>query len=48
MNLTKYKLNDKKLSRPKVCMRVCLCVCVCVCVYACIVVLSFIQFKVCS
>ena len=38
MNVTKYKLNDKKLSRPKVCMRVC--------VYVCMRVCSFIFHKI--
>ena len=44
MNLTKYKLNEKKLSRQKVC--VCEYVCVCACV--CIVALSFIKIEVYS
>ena len=38
MNLTKYKLNYKKLSRQKVCVRVCVYVCVCVCVCRCVCV----------
>ena len=34
-NLTKYKLNYKKLSRQNVCVCVCLCVCMDVCVCVC-------------
>ena len=42
MNLTKYKLSYKKLSRQKVCVRVYVCVCmrvyvcVCLCVGGCV------------
>ena len=50
MNVTKCKLNDKKLSREKVCLalprqKVCVFVCVCVCVCVCTVVLSFIKLR---
>ena len=40
MNVTKYKLNDKKVCKQKVC--VCVCACVCVCTVA----LSFIKTEV--